>query len=394
MNMRSVILSLMAILTLLVSNAQEAAYSRLECELVSDIPGVMPENLVREDFNGDTIACVLVRSDLDDLTFFNNVFEKVQKSRNEAGWTYLVNVIKGSKSLIIRSNRFHEVELKYPHPAKSGEMWYVDVQGIEAPEVKIAENINDQNTRRVRIDAEPFVNLYVDEEFISPYGKADTYGYPYTYTIDLEEGKHYISSKYEDEEYKVNLNLKKDGQTVDARMGGTVIAKNAKDVTITPIDGPEPHYVMGGGAHTYKYDGLLGTYILHGKPSAISISSVNKRFKVDQRSKTVFRLDEMVSYYFIMWHGSNLQPFGFTVGGCKNFGWTFSFNADAKSKIETTYGETHFYETNNSGGDSKTIKSTAWNITTGPMIRLWHKWYLKLEGGVGRYLQPSEPPVM
>lgn len=392
--MRSLFLSLMALMAFAVCQAQQAAYSVLECQLVSDDPEDLPEHLARLDHNGDAIACVMIWSPLNDLKFSNNVFEEVQKSGNDAGYVYLVNLINGTKSLTIRSDRFHEVELKFPHPVKSGELWKAEVGGKEAPKENIVENVNEDNTYRVHIQAEPFVNLYVDENLVSPYGKADTYSYPYVYTLDLEEGKHYIASKYNDEEYPVKLNVKKDGQTVDAMMGGTVIAKNAKDVRITAINGPEAHYKPGGGSSTYMYDGMLGTYYLEGRPSAISISRVKKRFTVGQRSKTVFRLDEMVSYMFLMWHGSVQQPFGFTLAGCKNFGWSFSYNTDIKSKIETPYGESHFYSEDSNGGESKTIKNTAWGLATGPMIRIWHKWYLKVEGGFVRYLQTSEPKVL
>lgn len=394
--MRSFLITLFGLMTVTVGFAQQAAYSTLECELASEKPGTIPGNLERLDLNGDPLACAIVRSPLDDLAFDGYIFKKdeIDKTENMDGWTYVVYLLNKAKNLTIRSKRYHEGVVTFTNPVKGGELWYIDVEGIDAPEVKVAEVEDVQNTFNVNIETEPFVNLYVDEELISPYSKADTSQFPYVYNLDLEEGKHYIASRYGDEEYPVKLNLKKNGQAVDARMGGTVIAKNAKDVYITPIDGPEAHYKPGGGSNTYMYDGMLGEYYIEGRPSAISVSKVKERFKVGQRSKTVFRIDEMVSYYFLMWHGSNLQPFGFTIGECKNFGWAFSFNTDVKHKINTPYGDSHFWEEDNSGGESKTIKWTAYTFATGPMIRLWHKWYLKLEGGAVRYLQTSEPHML
>lgn len=392
--MRRILFCLIVLTGCLVCYAQQAAYSKLKCELASEKPSVLPENKARIDHNGDTIACVIVRSNLGDLSFVGNIFESPEKSENIVGYSYLVNLINGSKDLTIRSKNFHEGHVVFPKPVKSGELWYVDVEGLEAPEVNVAEIDNSDNTLKVRIETEPFVDLYVDEELVATNKVVDKSQFPYIYTLDLEEGKHYITSKYGDEEYPVKLNLKKDWQDVDSRMGGEVIAKNAGGFAIIPVDGPEGHQIYGSGKNTYQYDGLLGSYRMIGHPSAIRSTEVVRDFKVGQRSKTVFRLDEMVTYAFIMWHGSNLQPFGFTVGGCKNFGWTFSFNADAKSKIDTPYGETEFYGTDSSGKTTEKIKSTAWTITTGPMIRLWHKWYMKIEGGMVRYLQTSEPHML
>ena len=137
--MRRILFCLIVLTGCFVSYAQQAAYSKLKCELALEKPGVLTENLVRLDHNGDTVACVMVRSNLGDLSFVGNIFEKPEKSVNLVGYSYLINLINGSKDLTIRSKKFHEGHVVFPKPVKSGELWYVDVEGLEAPEVNVVE---------------------------------------------------------------------------------------------------------------------------------------------------------------------------------------------------------------------------------------------------------------
>ncbi|MDE6561808.1 MAG: hypothetical protein K2K75_10540 [Muribaculaceae bacterium] len=386
--MRFVVILLLYIVSINVCIGQDNRYAHLSSDFVRNQPLRLPEDMIRTDLNGDTISVLIVRSEIDDLTFDGNVFGEPIKNYLADGIEYRINLLKGSKDIRIRSNDFHQVVIDFPYPIRSMELWEVNVKGVTAPEIRIAETGENDNTYAVTIFAEPFVQLYIDEDYTT-----GSYYNNNEYLKKLEEGAHYITSKYKDYEYSQKVNVKGDGQEIDAKVSGSVTVYNASQVEFKSIQSPEANYISGGGRDTYNYDGMLGRYVMIGKPNSISFGTVEKTINVAPRTHQIFRLDEMVRYGFILYHGTNLQPFGFNLSGCKDWGFYLSYCADAKSKINTTYGESDFYDSDN-GNQTHTIRSTSMTLSAGPMFRLWHKLYLQIGPGWAYYLSTSEPKVL
>ncbi|MDE5786774.1 MAG: hypothetical protein K2H98_09600, partial [Duncaniella sp.] len=369
-----------------VGAAQSDKYSRLEADITCNAPGRVFPELIKTDFNGDTLGVVIVTSSIDDLRFDGNIFGNVgePQSLEDGNYAYTLFLTEGSTGLKIRSNEYHEANVKFPMPIAPARLWTINVTGVDAVKGEVADIDEQEYTQPVSINTDQFASLYIDEEIV-PWINDPVY---------LEEGAHYVSARYGDERYDQKIYVRKKPLEVDARMGSSIIVKNGKDISLRPVQSaptPERHVV----GNNEKYTGLLGVYELQADPRALSIKTVKKRFEIGQRDSREFRIDEMVPYGMICYHGTHVQPFGVSVAVCKNFGWFFSYSTDAKTKINTPYGETEFSKFDPSSAQRETkIRNTSYTLSTGPMIRLVRKFYMQLGGGMVRYLSTSEPKIL
>lgn len=364
-----------------ISHAQEHIYSVLEMKFMTEEPSMLEESYVKTDAEGDTLSVVKVKTVLDNLTFVGNVFGQPNKVATSDGYNYYVYITEGSRSLTIRHDLYHQVSVKFPKTIAQKELWEIEVTGIEVQQGDIIQTSDDDNKYSVNIDTEDFTQLYIDEEL-----------YRNKKGIQLAEGTHYVTVKYANDAYSKKVNIKENEQYVDANLGGLVTIKNADSVNIQSLNGPAPNLYDSEKKNTYEYNGMLGRYKLFGKAKLILINDeVEKEITVNSRTTTVLRLDEMVHYVFVMYHGSHLQPIGFNIGGCRNWGWFISYNQDIHDKMDTPYGETEF-----KGGDDKssTFRSAAMTFSAGPMVRLWHKLYMQAGVGWIYYLRTSEPKML
>ena len=376
---------LLAIIAGQMSHAQEPMYSVLEAKFTIEKPSKMADSYVKTDLEGDTLSVVKVKSTLDNLTFIGNVFDRPQKVSASDGYNYYVYITEGSRSLTIGHNSYHQVVVKFPRAISNKELWEIEVIGIKVQQGDVVQVSDDNNKYSVNIDTEDFAQLYIDEEF-----------YPNKKNIQLEEGTHYVTTKYADETYSKKVNVKENGQYIDANLGGGVIVKNASTIEITSIgNGPNPKLDNHEKKNTYEYSGMLGKYMLTGTSKFAFIKNmVNKEINVGARSSTVLGIDEMVSFGFGMFYGTHLQPLGLKFGGCRNFGWFISCNWDRRGEIDTPYGETGFTQTDENGEESEISTSTAITLATGPMFKLWRKLYMQTGVGWVLYLSTSEPQML
>lgn len=363
--------------------AQERGYSYLSGEIVSNTPKSLPESLIKTDLNGDTISVIIVRSDLNDLSFYGNVYGEPVKTKTAEGIEYVLNLTEGSRNLKIRSNDYHQADINFPKAIGSKELWEINITGIEAPQVSTVE-VNDVDySHNVRIAIEPFAELFIDETFS-----------PKTDSISLEEGTHYITSKYRNYKYNQKVNVKKEDLDIDARLGGTVIVKNSADIKFHAIQGSEAvRKKITSHGNVFEFGDMVGRYIMEGTPNTISRRSVKKEIEVTPRSRHLYIIDEMVPYGFIFYHGTNVQPFGFNIAICKRFGIFASYSSDAKIKVKTKYGEIKFIESD-SNSESISPRTTSMTLSAGPMVRFWHKMYLQVGIGWAHYLSTSEPKIL
>lgn len=259
-------------------------------------------------------------------------------------------------------------------------MWDYQIIPITADQPDLVQ-INETDFRYgVNLDKDPFTALFIDEQFV-----------PESENLKLEEGIHYISVVFKSNRYDKKVNVNKDKQEIKVRLGGTAKVTSASEITFTPSDptDPEANLVKSKGS-TYEFNGMLGRYILKGKPKGIHFRTVQKKVAIDPRSHSVFRLDEMIPYIFILYHGTTTQPLGVNMAYCKNFGWFSSYTTDLRSEIETPYGETAFFDDES----EKTSKVTSLTISSGPMCRLWRKLYMQLGAGWVYYLSTSQPKIL
>ncbi len=368
-----------------VGLAQNEKYSRLEAVVLSAEPEAVAPGLIKTDFNGDTLGVVMVTSPLGNLKFDGNVFgtPAAPEMFMDGTYVYTLYMLQGSIVLKIRSSEYHEAKVVFPDPIAPAKMWSVSATGIEAVKGDIAEIDSKEYVQPVGISADDFATVYVDEEIV-PGVSAPIY---------LEEGTHYVTARYNNEQYEQKIRVRNKPLEVDARMGGSITVKNAKDIIIRAW-GKAPQPVLVDKGNHVEYTGLLGEYSIYAKPKTLSIKSVKKDFKIDQRGSREFRIDEMVPYMFICYHGTHLQPFGFTVAGCKRVGWFLSYSSDAKTKINTPIGKVKFEGTDSEGNKTFKIRSTSYTLSTGPMFRLKRKFYLQVGGGLARYLSTSTPGIL
>lgn len=376
--MRLVSIALFLIATVFAAMSQDKEYSYLSGKFVTITPKPIPEEYKDIDNNGDSISLVVVRSPIDNLMFEGNYLPSSSMSKMPQAYVYYMKMGKGSNKIVIRSDNFHQVEMIFPKPLGQNEMWEIDVEGIQN-EVQIAEIAEIENTFKVKISTEPFVELFVDNELIS-------HENPHI----LEEGIHYIASKYGKYEYSQKINVNHKAMDVDANLGGTVIVKSAGKVEFESIDSPDAIPVNTKDGY-YEFGSMVGCYRMEGKPNSLSLRLIKKQIEVDPRSKTVYRFDEMVPYGFLSYHGTHLQPWGINYAQCGNFGFFLSYCTDAISKIDTPYGKTEFIDSVNKKKDTK---STSMTFSAGPMMRLLHKLYLQLGAGWAYYLSTSEPNIL
>lgn len=366
--------------------AQNEKYSRLEAVITCANPQRISHEWIKTDFNGDTLGMVLVSSPIDNLKFDGNIFGNVDSPRliADGKYTYTLYITDGSPGFKVRSSKYHETSVHFPSPIAPNQLWTVDVNGIDATVGEIAEITEQDFSQPVTIETDKFATLYVDEELITSKNEP----------VLLDEGAHYVSVRYGDERYDQKIRVRDKPLEVDANMGSSIIVKNGKDISLLPLgSAPKPEcHAIGSNE---QYTGLLGEYVLTATPSALSFRPVKKTFKIGQRSTREFRIDEMVSYMMYCYHGTHLQPFGFTIAACKRFGWFFSYSTDAITEINTPYGKTEFSEFNPSTNKKETkIRSTSYTLSTGPTIRLIRKFYLQVGGGMVRYLSTSEPKIL
>lgn len=380
--MRVLISLVLILISVSISRAEDHAYSYLSGEF-SDIPQDIPADMIKTDMNGDTLAVVLIRTEVGDLSFKGNVFGDPLKSDNTHGFEYTVYMTDGSRSLTIQSKDFHQVVLSFPKPVKSNELWQVKVVGHEAQEADVIGSYDVDYTYDVIIQTDPFVELYIDEELIP-----DTCYNGSVCERDLEEGSHYITSKYKDYEYSQKIKVEHNGQYVDAGLGSNVTVKNGSDVTLWTYLYPHANLKSSKGS-TFVFDGVLGQYVLEGKTNSVSFGKVSESVQIDPRSNYVFRLDEMVWYGFLNYYGTVSQPVGFNLSFCKNVGFFLSYCTDVISSIDTKYGEFDFFE-----NEGNKVKNTSMTFSAGPMFRLWHKLYLQTGAGCAYYLSTSEPEIL
>lgn len=375
------------------SSTEEPDYAHLKVTSVEKTNRLVPMDQQKLDFNGTPLAFIIVESPLSGL-----VFEGGGVYKNESGevdmtvvpqgskYKYTVGMLEGYNDLTVKHNEYHQAVITLPSKTEPNNMWRVGVEGVEAVEAQTAL-IDVINTKYpVNLTLDTFSDLYIDEVYNSRKPKV----------IDLEEGTHYLSSRYDNQEYEQKIDVKS-GKTnnLDMRFGGEIVVKNASSVEF-PKE-PIPLREIKHKGDTYFFDNAYGTYTLKAKPAGLSVGSVRTSFKVGKRGKKTVWVDELVTYAFIMYHGTHLQPFGVGIGACKKFGFYASYSADAKYKVKTPYGDTHFTSTSTYQGStstSKTLRSTSMTFSGGPMWRVYRKLYLQVGGGGLYYLQTDEPKVL
>lgn len=335
---------------------------------------------VKKDNNKKPMAEILVRSDIEGLVFNGsgvNGYETIDGG-------YKVYLIDGYKSLSIEHPEYIKVDITFS-PLKGGNQYNGLIVKAEEKTQLQAQQQEIEKTYPVSILRDGFNSkVKIDNQIV--YGN----------NITLSEGEHFVNAEYNDATYSHTVNVKKNNQNIDAVLGGEIIVKNANEnLTVTPVNSmyPDPNHQSTSGSKL-TYDGMLGEYILDGKPNSLSFGHVKKKIRVDSRTKTVYRLDEMIDYGFSLYHGTNIQPFGVNLAWCKNFGFFLSFTSDCKTKIETEYGDAEFSRTDEEGEKKTDYKATSRTLSVGPMFRLWHKLYLQVGAGWGNYLSTSKPKIL
>ena len=372
------VLLLIALSMIGAASYAQSSYAHLRASLDAQEPQSLPEKLIKKDLNDNPASVVLVSSSITGLQFDGNVMEAAESQGiDDDSYIYYVYITAGTKRLTIKHNSYVQTIIEFPRTVGSCELWNMTVTGIDAQNLVEGEDV--EYKRDVIIKIEPWARLYVDEA-LSHNVKS------------LEEGTHYIVSRYHNTEYSQKVNIQKDNQEIDARLGGEVVVKMAKELAVTPLPGtaaPAPNVVSDFG-NLRTYDGMLGHYQLNGKPNVATLRTFKKIIEVDSRSHTVLNLDDTVPYMFLMYHATYPQYLGFELARCGKLGFFLSVCCDYIKKINTSNGVINFV-----GSDSdKTYKSTVTTVCAGPMFRLYRKLYLQAGAGWVKYLSTGEAGIL
>lgn len=346
--------------------AKNQNYSHLEVESVDKSQRTVPDSIVKLDANGDKMAQIIVESPLDNLVFENGGLYKINNTpsvtKRQRGnlIQYTIDFLQDYDRIDVKHRDFVGTTIMLGSKAKPGEIWRVKILPVEAEEIETA-TVDDRDYKRpVKLKTDNFSKVYVDEQLVVESNSSRNA------VIRLEEGKHYIHSQYGNgKKYQQSIDVKKDNQEVDIRYGGEVDVTNAKNVSFTTYSNPKPMLMYHEG-RTYVYDNLYGDYTLHAESNGTMVSkSVSKDFKIGSRGSKTFRVDEMVPYFFLMYSGTISEPLGFSMGVCKKWGWNLTFTSNVEEDEE----------------------DMQMSFTTGPMWRVYRKFYLIAEGGAVNYLK-------
>lgn len=342
---------------------------------------VIPEQSKMLDHNGDPAALIEIRSQLDGLKFSNNVI-KVDSEKGYDANIYYVYVIDGTKKLQVNHDNYLNVEIDFPDPVRGDEMLTDIIVIGDMFDTDTVMILSETDTYPVNVRYDDFATLYIDNQQVEN-----------TDTVYLEEGLHSFTTKHGKYSYSTDVNVKRRNyNNVDPRVSGKVIVKGldykATEKTFIPYgDAPTPN-AMSDNGKSYKFDHMLGDYKLHA--TASTHAWVEKNITVTPRSHNIFRLDEMVGYLLVMYHGTNLQPLGLSVGYCKDFGGFISWSTDIRTSIKTPYGRVEFKDKN--GEDD--FRTTAMTFSAGPMFKVVRKLYVQLGGGTVRYLSTGDKKIL
>lgn len=373
----------MLLLAVLMSIAADlCAESRLTVTMEKVTKGTVPDYMMETDINSDPTALVVVRSSLDGLDFSNNVV-KVNKQVEDNGITFLyyVYLLDGTQKLDVSHDEYLHYEINFPERLKGNEMISDIIVAGERYDTQTAEIIDETGKHRVVIDYDDFATLYIDNQKVA---NRDS--------VFLEEGKHDLKAEYGKYSYSPNVDVKGRVNHVDALLSGEVVLKGVYGSPMQSALTPKGNYpdaeLKTSHKGSYTYGHVLGQYSLD--EYASTHAWVHKNITVDKRSHNVFRLDEMVGYLLVMYHGTHLQPFGLNIGYCKDFGGFVSWSTDLKWSVKTAYGKIDLKD--KEGKD--TFKSTAMTFSAGPMFKVFRKVYAQVGGGAVRYLRTGEKHIL
>lgn len=393
-----VIAMLMCVLISFIADAQKPTYAHLTSGPVRKSSQLLRASEAPTDINNDTIAVLIVSSSLDNLVFDGSGVGKdlsgkpiVTKRHDKGIYEYTVGVLVGYDNVTVKHDKYAAVTVNLSSPAKPLEKWLVSITPVEAEHFETAKVRGGNKKYQVYLRLDSYSDIYVDEQPVKRSGGSKKT------TVELEEGSHYITTKYKGKKTDQKIDVQKNGTTVDARFGGSVIVKNAKDVKLTGSDNPTPELIKHDGS-TYEYDNMYGDYELYAKATGIKIGSVREKIFVGHRSDKTYYIDEMIPYSFALYHGSSAQPLGFSVGFCKQWGALFSFHVNIKSKINTVYGEAEIVsppkEDDEDGEVEKSAVSTQCTFSAGPVWRFYRNFYLHVGIGCVRYISTETPKVL
>ena len=382
--MKRLLYILCSSMLLLAISLDARGEARLEVKFDKAFPGTLTDDKIVNDNNAEPTALVEIVSELDNLKFENGIF-KVDKTEIDNGKEYLYSVYVLSKTskIIVSHDEYIYAEIIFSEPLTGGEV----ISGIEVSGNKSdteTVNINSETgTYKVMIDYDDYADLYIDTQKFDK--DRDS--------IFLEEGDHKIKVQYGQYSETKDINVTKNINNTKLLLSGCVLIKGVDgkplSSALTPQgNAPEPIEMYHKRNGTYKFGHMLGNY--HLKEYANTHAWVKKDITVGKRSNNIFRLDEMVGYVLIMYHGTHWQPLGLNVGYCKDFGGFVSISSDIRSSIDTQFGKIEFKNEK----DEATYRSTSMTFSIGPMFKVVRKMYLQVGGGATRYLSTSEKKML
>lgn len=380
------------------AQTEEPSYAHLKVESVESSQRMVPDSLVKLDHNADPIALLIVESPLDNLAFEDGGLFKDQGvpyvSKRQKGklYEYTVGFMQDYNTINVKHDKYAQAQIVLKDYAKPRQIWRVIVQPVEAAEIETAE-VNNMNFKRsVIINTDNFSDLYIDDEYKSR-NKSNR-----SLNVELEEGTHYITSRYDGKKFDRKINVNKNGVTADARFGGELTVRNGKYVSFLNYGNPEPHEIEW--KNTKKvYDNMYGEYYVTATSTDWIPREASKTIKIGSRQNKTIWVDELITYWFLMYHGTIAEPLGASIGVCKKFGFMISYCNNVMTKINTTYGMSNVEQTSkdqNTGAETKGkwMGMTQITIAGGPMWRFYRKCYLGIEGGGVRYMSTKEHKIM
>lgn len=351
-------------------------YAHLTVESIEKAQRTAPDSIVKYDGNMDPIAILMIESPVRGLdfegggVFIDDSGEKYVdvKERQNGTYLYTVGILQGYRSLTVKHNDYASTNIDFENPTAPKELWRIKIIPVEAAKIETAQ-INEENKKyRVEVESDYFSDLYIDN--VNEYRNKDSK----THIAYLTEGIHYISSNHPGgSPFERRINVKENSNNkVEVNYGSEVEATNAQNVRYY-AHGTAPDARYNGdrsSGRTVVFDNMFGEYTMYAESNGtIRSKEVKKKFKIGSRKLKTFRVDEMVSYEFILYSGTNEQPLGFSLGWCKKAGINYTMTF----KPGGTDDE----------GDKKKLNL---NITIGPMFQLYRKFYLSVEGGYGNGL--------
>lgn len=322
---------------------------------------VLPDSLMRLDFNGDATSLIRFESDLDSLSFSGNIMGNI----NHTGLVYDVYITSGSKSIKIEHPKYLSYEIEFQNPIHGNEL--IDGYKITGITETVQHILLDKDKKdtdyRVEIKAPLSVTVFVDNEEIDDQR-----------IVYLRPGIHFFSAEYNNStlvkpiEKRINAN---NDNIINFGIDGKIpihyTRKNAH-ASITSLKESLPPMQRSNTDGTEFY-GLNGEYLV--KVYCDGYEPKRKKFKISDGKTAdvwspkwhdIYNNNTFISYQF-----STLLPIGFNLSYCRK--WGLYFSAAFKPK-----------------DDEHMEKRQCYMI--GPMMRLQRHWYL--QAGLGMYGDISE----